>query len=129
MTFMLDTHVHLDGLTADNATPDNVNVIVLKIKVLIEAATTACGSASGVGSGNILVLISITLNVCYHSLAFDAALNIFNSLSSLPAITATVSARIRLTCSSFFSFSSTPIISSNVYPFLNPLIVSSLPHF
>ncbi|KZV72689.1 hypothetical protein PENSPDRAFT_750676 [Peniophora sp. CONT] len=53
----------LGGLTAANATPDNVNVIVLKIKVLIEAATAACGKASGVGSGNILLLISISINL------------------------------------------------------------------
>ncbi|VDB88899.1 unnamed protein product [Peniophora sp. CBMAI 1063] len=53
----------LSGLTADNATPDNVNVIVLKIKVLIEAATEACGGASGLGSGNILLLLSISINL------------------------------------------------------------------
>ncbi|KZV63614.1 hypothetical protein PENSPDRAFT_757801 [Peniophora sp. CONT] len=53
----------LGSLTAANATPDNVNVIVLKIKVIIEAATAACGKASGVGSGNILVLISISINL------------------------------------------------------------------
>ena len=58
-----------DGLTADTATPDKVNDIVISIKVLIETATAACGKASGVGSGNILVLISITINVrpsCVH---------------------------------------------------------------
>ncbi|VDB88925.1 unnamed protein product [Peniophora sp. CBMAI 1063] len=60
----------LNGLTADTATPDKVNEIVVSIKVLIEAATAACGKASGVGSGNILVLISITINLvisaCNH---------------------------------------------------------------
>ncbi|KZV63629.1 hypothetical protein PENSPDRAFT_691483 [Peniophora sp. CONT] len=60
----------LNGLTAENATPENVNVIVLKIKVLIEAATEACGKAPGVGSGNILLLLSISINLvisaCNH---------------------------------------------------------------
>ncbi|VDB88897.1 unnamed protein product [Peniophora sp. CBMAI 1063] len=53
----------LSSLTAETATPAKVNEIVLSIKVIIEAATAACGKASGVGSGNILVLISITINL------------------------------------------------------------------
>ncbi|KZV63616.1 hypothetical protein PENSPDRAFT_757802 [Peniophora sp. CONT] len=53
----------LGSLTAANATPDNVNVIVLKIKVLIEAATAACGKSSDLGSGNILLLLSISINL------------------------------------------------------------------
>ncbi|KZV72687.1 hypothetical protein PENSPDRAFT_750675 [Peniophora sp. CONT] len=60
----------MNDLTADTATPDKVNDIVLSIKVIIETATAACGKSSGLGSGNILLLLSISINLvisaCNH---------------------------------------------------------------
>jgi hypothetical protein len=53
-----------DGLEG-SATPENVQPIVLDIQVLILAAIDAC-KGKPVGSGDLLVLLSIIINVCVY---------------------------------------------------------------
>jgi hypothetical protein len=52
-----------DALTPENATPDKVKPIVIDIQVLIEAAVVA-GKGKPVGKGDIIVLLSVVINVC-----------------------------------------------------------------
>lgn len=58
----------IDGMTANTATVDNVNTSVQKVKTLVQAATTAIQSAKGSGSGNPLMLMTTTVNVCFYCL-------------------------------------------------------------
>ncbi|KZV72723.1 hypothetical protein PENSPDRAFT_649487 [Peniophora sp. CONT] len=57
----------LNSMTASTATTDNVNAPVQQMKTLIQNATTAANSSSGLGSGNILLLISVTIQIVISS--------------------------------------------------------------
>ncbi|KZV72105.1 hypothetical protein PENSPDRAFT_751174 [Peniophora sp. CONT] len=63
----------LSGVSAD-VSVQVVTDLVAKITLLIQTATTACGSASGLGSGNILLLLSVCIKLvisacgtCYNT--------------------------------------------------------------
>ena len=62
-------HKPIDSMTAETATADNVNAPVQQMATLIQDATNAANGASGLGSGNILLLISVTIQVCAQFLA------------------------------------------------------------
>ncbi|VDB88836.1 unnamed protein product [Peniophora sp. CBMAI 1063] len=57
----------LNSMTADTATANNVNAPVQQMATLIQDATTAANSSSGLGSGNILLLISVTIQIVISS--------------------------------------------------------------
>ncbi|KZV65475.1 hypothetical protein PENSPDRAFT_129128 [Peniophora sp. CONT] len=97
----------LSILTSATATSVNVNVSVVKIKVLLQSATAACGQSSGLGSGNILGLLSICMKVRASGLTlFISSLTELNSSSCRLAATASASAPtnpVSLPCSRFLS--------------------------
>ena len=51
-------------MSSSTATVDNVNTSVQKVKTLVQTATTAIGSAHSSGSGNPIMLVGTTINVC-----------------------------------------------------------------